>query len=587
MENNVHFAHDHPLIFKESEEIRHRCNACGLYVLSSPCYMCTIQGCNFYLHQACAQLPPESHHYFHNGQLYFPIAKHALVLLAKPRDENCFCGKCGKLCENFIYHCSECEFVLHPLCGFPLDIQIKHTSHPQHPLVIVCKEALLFCDVCGRKHEGYFFSCQKCNFWIHHDCALLPSFVGVQNHQHYLSLVYSAASLLDFYFRSSECLICSKMTISEFGLYYCFTCGVSSHVDCAISQMKDPGEIFHLPTLSIDAFPSSMIRSLAKERAIQERNSTNTLEKYHAHSLVLIDEEDIAQEAVCNACIHPISPPYYRCSARSECNFLLHKFCVDLPLSIKDSIYTSTTGSLVSPRSDEFLSLFECSSCNRYCNGFGYSYSEHDSVVDDLACSFSPRVIEHDSHKQHPLVLTYPDSNMTIWVSCCGKSCRYVYHCGVCNFMIHIDCARLPKIVTHKFDKHPLTLTFAPSSQYQNTDHLCEFCEEDIDSKYWFYHCAECDQSFHVDCIPSVGKFSKIKFGGTVEVPCHEDHPLTLTRMMNLGSQNCGYCHEIIEGFKDGMALHCQDCDFWIHFDCGYRSCGGKVSHPYRRIKYV
>ncbi|XP_075515621.1 uncharacterized protein LOC142550275 [Primulina tabacum] len=467
MENNVHFAHEHPLIFKESEEIRHRCNACGLYVLSSPCYMCTIQGCNFYLHQACAQLPPESHHYFHNGQLYFPVAKHALVLLAKPRDENCFCGKCGKLCENFIYHCSECEFVLHPLCGFPLDIQIKHTSHPQHPLVIVCKEALLFCDVCGRKHEGYFFSCQKCNFWIHHDCALLPSFVGVQNHEHYLSLVYSAASLLDFYFRSSVCLICSKMTISEFGLYYCLTCGVSSHVDCAISQMKDPGEIFHLPTLS------------------------------------------------------------NRCFSEFDDSFIS-----------KGEGYT------------------------------GEKFSQHVRKI--------PR----------PFFGLDRVPNMTNWVSCCGKSCRYVYHCGVCNFMIHIDCARLPKIVTHKFDKHPLTLTFASSSQDQNMDHLCEFCEEAIDSKYWFYHCAECDQSFHVDCIPSEGKFSKIKFGGTVEVPCHENHPLTLTRMMNLGSQTCGYtyCHEIIVGFKDGMALHCQDCDFWIHFDCGCRSCGGKVSHPYRNF---
>ncbi|XP_073287472.1 uncharacterized protein, partial [Primulina huaijiensis] len=432
--------------------------------------MCTIQGCNFYLHQACAQLPPESHHYFHTGRLYFPVVKHPLVLLAKPRDENCFCGKCGKLCENFIYHCSECEFVLHPLCGFPSDIQIKHISHPQHPLVIVCKKALLLCDACGREHEGYFFSCQKCNFWIHHDCALLPSFVGVQKHEHYLSLVYSVASLLDFIL-SSECLICSKITIGDFGLYYCFTCGVGTHVDCAISKMKDPGEIFHLPTLSIDAFPSSMIRSLAKERAIQEGNSTNMLEKYHAHSLVLIDEEDIAQESVCNACIHPISPPYYRCIARSACNFLLHKFCVDLPLSIKDSIFLSAT-SLVSPRSDEFFSLFQCSRCGKYCNGFGYSNDEYAFLVDDLACSFSPRGIEHDSHKQHPLVLTYPGLNMTNRVSCCGKSCRYAYHCGVCNFMIHIDCARLPKTVTHKFDKHPLTLTFASSSQDHDTDHL-------------------------------------------------------------------------------------------------------------------
>lgn len=238
-----HFAHEHPLIFKESEEIRHCCNACGLYVFSSPCYMCTTQGCNFYLHQACANLPPESHHYFHSGEHYGRLVQHELGLLAKPRDENCLCGKCGKLCENFIYQCSECKFVLHPLCAFLLDIQIKHISHPQHPLVIVCREAQMLCDACGKKHEGYFFSCtHKCNYWIHHDCALLPTFVEVKNHEHYLSLTYSAASLLRFYYPINEsCLICSEILIRDFGFYYCFTCWFVTHVDCAISHKEDSG----------------------------------------------------------------------------------------------------------------------------------------------------------------------------------------------------------------------------------------------------------------------------------------------------------------------------------------------------------
>ncbi|KZV21204.1 hypothetical protein F511_27610 [Dorcoceras hygrometricum] len=314
------------------------------------------------------------------------------------------------------------------------------------------------------------------------------------------------------------------------------TSAVTSSFNRSYSDQQEAisSTIYHLPTVS-----SGRMHTFIKERALQESNSSDVLEKYHPHSLVLID--DIAdQESVCNACIQPVSPPYY--------------------------------------------------SCNKYCNGFGYSYSEYYSSVDDIECSSAPTVIKHDSHKGHPLILTDTDL-FSSWLACCGKKCIYSYLCAICKFKIHIGCALRPKSVTHKFDKHPLFLTFPSSSQGQkdssDIDHLfCEFCEEDIDSKYWFYHCAECDQSFHVDCIPSQGIYSKIKFGGTVKLHCH-DHPLTLVRTLTIGSQTCGYCDDIIQGFKDAMALHCEDCDFWIHYKCGIRSWGSRPSHPYLDLRWL
>ncbi|XP_073018571.1 uncharacterized protein [Primulina eburnea] len=579
-----HFAHEHPLIFNESEEqIPHCCNACGLRVLSSPYYLCAIQDCSFYLHQACSQLPHKLHHYFRHK--YGPVVEHTLDLLAKPRDDNCRCGDCGKLCKNFTYHCSKCEFVLHPQCGSALDIQIKHISHPQHPMVAMRKEALLLCDVCGRDHKGYFFSCHQCDFWIHQDCALLPILVKVEEHPHHLSLFYSAAALLGLYIKDfkCQCLFCGEMALKRFGLYYCLICEVIAHVDCTTSHMKDSGVVLHLPTKSDDTFPSLIVRTRVKELAIKESNSKDMLEKYHAHSLVLTDGST-AQESICNACVKPISPPYYNCSAPSECNFLLHKFCADLPLSIKHSSFNeSDPGSLGSTRWDGFFRLFHCYRCGKYNNGFGYKFSNARDV--DIDCAFSPIIIKHDSHDQHPLILLHYRVPRT-HISCCGQmKSWFSYHCSLCKWAIHIDCARLPKTVTHKFDKHPLTLTYASSnSQHHSNDHLCEFCEEDIDPKYWFYHCTECDQSFHVDCIPSTGEYSRIKFGGTMKVHCHSDHPLTLVRTMSVCSQTCGYCDEIIQGFEDGMALHCPDCDFWIHLECGYRSSGANISSP-RKLK--
>ncbi|XP_073126259.1 uncharacterized protein [Henckelia pumila] len=606
----VHFGHEHPLIFNESKEIPHSCNACGLRVLSSPHYLCTIQDCNFYIHQACTQLPHQLHHYLHDV-IYDPfVTKHSLALLAKPRDDNCRCGYCWKLCKNFTYNCSKCEFVLHPQCGFPLDIQIKHISHPQHPMFALCKEASMLCDVCGREHKGYFFSCHQCNFWIHQDCALLPTFVKVEKHPQHLFLLYSGATLLNRYIRDSKCLICGEIAFKRFGLYFCYEYDVMAHVDCAKShEMQDSGVVLHLPTTVLDnTFPSLIMRTGVKEMAIQIQGSNSDqesilLKKYHdssSHSLVLItDGMSTAvhdEESICNACIKPITsspaPYYYNCSAHESeyCNFLLHKFCADLPLSVKHSLYGSNyPGHLGSPRWDGFFSLFWCFRCGKYNNGFGYAFSLLGDV--DIDCALAPRIIKHDSHEQHPLVLTNSPIFRTNITSCCSKIkvYNYTYHCSVCKVSIHIDCARLPETVTHEFDEHPLTLTFTSSSSSINNSthdhHLCEVCEEeDIDPKYWFYHCSQCDQSFHVKCIPSTGEYSGIKFGGTIKVPnCHStDHPLTLVRTMSVCSQTCGYCHKIIEGFKDGTALHCADCDFWIHLNCGYRSSGApEVPNPY------
>ncbi|XP_073296447.1 uncharacterized protein [Primulina huaijiensis] len=571
-----HFAHQHPLIFKESEEIPFCCNACGLRVLSSPSYICTVQGCSFYLHEPCTRLPDRLS--LPGNRLH--LHTHDLGLREKPDHEDCRCSKCGNLCKNFTYHCDECDaFDLDPLCGHPLDIQIKHVSHKEHPMVAICKESLLLCDLCGREHKGFFFHCHQCNFLIHQDCASLPGVIRVgRHHDHHLSLMYSD-SLAATYLSNRKCIICEKDISLLFGAYICLFCERIAHVDCAVSAMENQGKIYNLPPLD-DAF-LSWIKCAVRDTTPNSDGET-MLEKYHsAHSL--ISNNETAHESVCNACIMHIAPPYYSCS-QSACDFLLHKFCADLPLVILD-LYDNSRD-LVFPRCDEFFSLFFCQLCSRLGNGFGY----YRSNIVHLQCALAPLVINHDSHKQHPLIWGGGEW-FEDFVSCCDQInpyCYDLYSCTQCRFCVHIRCALLPKTVTHKFDKHPLTLiTDSSAVPDLGDDHFCEFCEKDVNPRYWFYRCIECDHSFHVECIPSTGRYSRIKFGGTVVLNnCHGDHPLTLVRMLSVGSQTCGFCNEIIEGFKDGMALHCDKCDFWVHFICGSNSSGATVSNPYQDIKH-
>ncbi|XP_057803414.1 protein VACUOLELESS GAMETOPHYTES-like [Salvia miltiorrhiza] len=180
----------------------------------------------------------------------------------------------------------------------------------------------------------------------------------------------------------------------------------------------------------------------------------------------------------------------------------------------------------------------------------------------------APSTTNHASHGQHLLFRTNRLSAATPLTYCPNDSLLYdVYRCIVCDYYIHISCAMLPKrIVFHEYHQHPLHLLFTATTTREY------FCEKDIDLKYWMYGCAECKQWFHINCIPSLGYLSKVKFGGTISIPDCHIHDLILTRMLTLPSQRCGHCKQTIQGLQDEMALFCSHCHFWLHFSCARNS---------------
>ncbi|XP_073152073.1 uncharacterized protein [Henckelia pumila] len=578
-----HFSHEHPLIYVDKETLKGCCSACGVALLSSPSYKCGKDHCNFFLHQQCAELPQFSGPNFIHGNYY------NLVLLAKPPHDNCKCIKCGSLCKNFTYKCSRQLFrdrilYVHSLCAFPLEISVKHISH-KHSLTAMCREASLICDGCGREQKGTFFCCQKCSFYIYQDCCLLPDIVEINHHHdHLVSLTYFLA---DTYFRHKYCLICKDEISLSFGAYICGFCNLGTHIYCATSTLKE-GEIvqssIRLPK-TLDTFPSLIMCGLLGNKDDGEiKDVKSKIEKYHNdHSSWIVHHQENDTQMVCNACIQPviISPPpsHYSCP-QPHCDFILHQFCANLPPVIKN-YFLSKPLNLFS-ESNDFCSSFFCFICNKECNGFGYK-STGAILSIDVECAAAPIIINHESHSQHLLALSRSPRTEHF---CCDILMQgpCVYACRLCNYYIHVHCAFLPKTVKHKFDEHPLDLIYNPSIQIPRKQkeeaeeekeyyHMCEFCEEDIEPKLWFYYCGKCDQSFHVKCIPSTGELSKVKFGRSLALPRQvHDHPVTLTRMLTIGSQKCGYCNRMIRGFIDHMSFHCSMCDFWIHFECTKRN---------------
>ncbi|XP_073278502.1 uncharacterized protein [Primulina huaijiensis] len=564
-----HFSHNHPLIYVEDQENpKACCSACGVAIISSPSYGCS-RDCDFFLHQPCTELLQSSDRDF-GGFCY------NLEILTKPPHGNCNCEKCGNVCKNFTYKCSGMTtFYLHCQCAFPLEINIKHISHREHSLTAMCNESTLVCNACGKERKGIFFSCSKCSFYIHQDCCLLPSIINTKDHNHHLTLLYSLSS---FIFESPNCLICGYEVSLTLGAYICGWCERAAHIHCVASEMDNLEIVkasFRLPWAP-DTFPNLIIRTFLKNTEDAEIEDVKSkIEKYHTdHSSWIYhhqDQNDI--QLVCNACTQPIIPSTASCYSCSEqqCSFLLHQPCANLLPTIKDYFWNRPRE--LFSKSSGICSVFECSMCGKKSNGFGYK-DEYSLINIDVECVASPHAIKHESHSQHLLALSIPWYPRKTFLCCDVYYSLAAYSCRLCDHHIHAQCAFLPKTVMHKFDKHPLTLIYDPAVQIpqeenKENDYLCEFCEQDIDAKFWFYYCDKCDQSFHINCIPSTGKLSKIKFGYNIDLPRHvHDHPVTLTRMLTMGSQRCGFCKRTIQGFVDHMAFHCSMCDFWIHFEC-------------------
>ncbi|KAK3013396.1 hypothetical protein RJ639_009457 [Escallonia herrerae] len=224
-----HFSHKHPLFFREiipnkddGDEKACPCDGCS-EVISGAFYGCS--QCNFFLHKVCAELPGVIEHPLH--------PEHPLILRERGMRT---CDACRNGCTDFTYTCSPCDFDMDLICASLMERKIDHPSH-KHQLTPVRRRALLFCDACGEEHEGMGYQCTTCvHFWIHRDCASLPSTIERSDHRHPLTLSYTLPSPYAN-FRIS-CNICRKRLRPIYWVYYCGKCRYFTHVKCAASKIE-------------------------------------------------------------------------------------------------------------------------------------------------------------------------------------------------------------------------------------------------------------------------------------------------------------------------------------------------------------
>ncbi|GLT52944.1 hypothetical protein SLA2020_262510 [Shorea laevis] len=156
----------------------------------------------------------------------------------------------------------------------------------------------------------------------------------------------------------------------------------------------------------------------------------------------LIFKEELENDGVCFGCEEPVVGPGYKCSA-SECNFLFHKLCTQLPRQIKlPPYFPNETLMLVWPLElpDEYN---YCNVCGKRCNRcFTYCHNEDDDLfLIDITCTTRWQIsIAYDDCQRHAFLPFF--GNIQFTCQACGeKGEDKASLCSICRLFIHIRCA--------------------------------------------------------------------------------------------------------------------------------------------------
>lgn len=556
-----HFSHEHPLILSEERDDKDGiCFGCRKPISSHPAYIC--KPCSFFLHKTCAEQPQEIKH--------LVDSQHTLLLHKAPpytNKKSCSCNVCRERWDYFTYHCSICDIDVCMCCALE-ERKIMHDSH-EHELMLLRRPAIFFCNACGTEAKDSSYVCANCDFWIHKNCASLPSTTRHPRHDHLLVLGYSLPDAL----RRSDylCQICDEKMHPPYWIYQCPDCRYAAHVKCATSLTEEslssvegdteakenPGQ--SLVPLPVTDVSTDLITTFVKQIcSIDIQNAAGINHPSHdEHPLFLSavqNHNETKNNILCNCCIEPIQEEFYTCAS---CSYFLHLCCAALPEKLQQH-----TGHPEHPlflgRFPNFYDLFMCNACAKLSNGFFYGCKTCEFRL-DIKCASLPKVITHEGHR-HPLTQSIHLEHECN--SCRIPSSGFAMRCADCNFHICYTCALLPRTVKHRWDKHPLPLIYPPVANHPD-EFYCEICEEEFHPRDWLYHCRDCDQSFHPRCVCLLDEYPNVKFGDSLPVKNHPHH-LTFLRRSKARS-SCNACGKCLDGYT---VFKCMSCNFHLCRQC-------------------
>nr|XP_009603826.1 uncharacterized protein LOC104098722 [Nicotiana tomentosiformis] len=268
-----------------------------------------------------------------------------------------------------------------------------------------------------------------------------------------------------------------------------------------------------------------------------------------------------------------------------------------------------------------------CNMCTFIISGVAYG-CDHCRYFLHEVCSSIPKRIRHDFHPMHSLTLC-PIPSISLCYSkvesellavaekrdfgtefrcvACGYDNSYpqkslfafYYHCDVCNFDLHLECASVPTTLIHKV-KYPLDLFTIFPLESEGAALFCDICNQVMNREFsWLFYNREFDYICHFECgaeeefrligddgfLSEVqkllvlqtsfpGQKPKVKQLGEVAHFSHR-HPLKAIKQMNEASiMSCCICSN-----KSSSGYICQQCNYFIDESCF--QLPPKIRHQY------
>ncbi|XP_013619968.1 PREDICTED: uncharacterized protein LOC106326578 [Brassica oleracea var. oleracea] len=462
----------YPLYWCNNKEVGDEslCHACTCKEIGTTYYFCDKCGLSF--HKECVESPPLIKSLYHS--------KHPLQLVLDY--SGIYCSHCESRYRykdvRLYYYCFTCKFSLHPVCATRPSF-LNYPKRHEHDLNIFSRKADLTCDVCGVVDSKLLiYVCLQCDFVVHENCIYLPFVIRISRHDHRLSFTYSLPRIL-------SCGVCRQKVDEDYGSYSCTKdCSYAVHSKCATredvwdgKELEEEPEEDYENLNSFEVIGDGIIKHFGHSHHMKfERKTTD----------IMYDDEKR-----CQACLLPFyGGGVYECM-ESNCDFVLHEACANLPRTKQHIAHPNPFILQVSDTKNIFL----CEYCQRCLYGFRYVCSKGDeSISIDVRCAAISEPFVQQCHP-HPLFLSNELGKSRL-CSICKNEKDQTLNCIECSFFLCFRCATLPYKVRYEHDEHFLTLSYKENESLN----WCEICEEIMDSTIWLYTCHECGTVFHIQC---------------------------------------------------------------------------------------
>ncbi|OMP10166.1 Zinc finger, PHD-type [Corchorus olitorius] len=324
-----------------SEVAHHPCGVCGekcsLEILDEdPCFGC--KRCDLLLHKSCLMNTPRQI----NDHVFHPSSCGPLILLTTPSSFKC-AGCDDEHVSSLAYSCAKCGFQLDGKCALLQTLhhysskdaanKIQYAAH-KHPLIALHhqnKDDIDRCGVCREKcslelddDDPCCFGCERCQFFIHRQCAFQFTAEPEIHHYYFHPLHPLTLSSLQTSTKIGRCSACLGW-IDEFLLVYrCAKCNFNLHVDCAKPKLA--------------------------------ATTRDLLVKYegHSHHLKFFDKTCINATSCCICNQNTARNCIFRCVA---CKFDMHLYChPSAPKTVKHNCHLHPLSLTESPFEFELIS---------------------------------------------------------------------------------------------------------------------------------------------------------------------------------------------------------------------------------------